>query len=291
MNSDNNMNALGFSKKGYAFSQNSSTILDSSLIIGTLRDTLYNIKLVDCGDYIQVYYLQNKKFRKIKENDKTKIIENNSINNSHEIEFKTIDFKNINRSKFECQRLIKCNAKNWQTFITLTFEDNIQDISYAYEEYKKFIYKIKRIFKDFMCLCVPEFQKRGAVHYHLLTNIDINNNKLVYFQEDNKKFSHIKYWNNGFNNVENVSGNMQKIINYISKYMTKDIDDRLFSHHRYYYTRNLKRPTVNYLNLEDKKHWMFYKEKIQNRELIYNDEYVNTYTNEKIAFCEFLNNS
>lgn len=276
------------------FSQDLTTILDSSLIIGTLRDNLYNIKLVDCGEYIQVYYLKNKKVKKSNNDDDLNIVSlsndkviNKKVNNS----FKKIASKNINRSKFECQRLAKCNSKDWCTFITLTFADNITDISKANNEYKKFIYKIKRVFKEFKCLCVPEFQKRGAVHFHLLTNISVDNEILIYKQNDNKKFFHIKYWNNGFDSVEDVKGNMKKIIGYISKYMTKDIDDRLFSHHRYYYTRNLKRPIINYLNFDNKKHLDFYNKKIINKNIIYSSEYIDIFNNEKIAFREFLKTS
>ncbi len=263
-----------------------STILDSSLIIGTLNETKYNVKLVDCGEYIQVYYLPNDKYKKNKDIEKKNNIKEKSANNNED--FKKIELKNINRSKFECQRLAKCNSSFWETFITLTYADNIQDFNYANNEYKKFIYKIKRVFKNFMCIAVPEFQKRGAIHYHLLTNISINDSKLIYFQENNKKFPHIKYWNNGFNSVENVSGDMQKIVGYISKYMTKDIDNRLFGHHRYYFTRNLKRPIVNYLDLDNRKHLDFYNNKIKNKDIIFNSEYINTYNNEKITFCEFL---
>lgn len=273
------------------FSQDLTNILDSSLIIGTLRDNLYNIKLVDCGEYVQVYYLKNKRVKKPNNDNNLNIVSstddkimNKKISNS----FKKIALKNINRSKFECQRLAKCNSKDWCTFITLTFKDNIIDLNVANNEYKKFIYKVKRIFKNFMCLCVPEFQKRGAVHFHLLTNIAIENKDLIYNQKDNKKFLHIKYWNNGFDSVENVKGNMEKIIGYISKYMTKDIDDRLFSHHRYFYTRNLKRPIVNYLNFDDKKHLDFYNKKIENKNIIYSSEYIDIFNNEKIAFREFL---
>ena len=84
---------------------------------------------------------------------------------------------------------------------------------------------------------------------------------------------------------------MKKIIGYISKYMTKDIDARLFSHHRYYYTRNLKRPIVNYLNFDNKKHLDFYNKKIINKNIIYSSEYIDIFNNEKIAFREFLKTS
>lgn len=201
---------------------------------------------------------------------------------------KEIDLKNIMRSKLQCQRLAKCNSDIWETFITLTFADNITDIKIANKEFNKFISKIKRVYKDFKYICVPEFQKRGAIHYHLLTNISINNEKLIYRQLDNNKYFHIKYWSNGFDKVDNIKGDIKKIIGYISKYMTKDIDNRLFGKHRYMYSQNLNKPAVFYLDLSNEKHIDFLNNILDNKKLIYHNEYLNEFFNEKINFQEFL---
>ena len=276
-------------------------ILDSSLISTTFckqrsNKTLYNAKLIDCNGYCQLYTFSNDKIISIekKENKQTKIDisildtdllkktdNNSSIDYSNEI-----DLKNIIRSKLQCQRIAKCNSNIWETFITLTFSDNITDIKIANKEFNKFISKIKRVYKNFKYICVPEFQKRGAVHYHLLTNININNEKLIYKQIDNSKFSHIKYWNNGFDKIE---GDIKKIIGYISKYMTKDIDNRLFGKHRYMYSQNLNKPVISYLDLSNEKHIEFLNNILNNKNLIYSNEYLNEFFNEKINFQEFLN--
>lgn len=276
-------------------------ILDSSLISTTFcqqrsNKTLYNAKLIDCNGYCQLYTFSNDKSIKIEkkqskidisilDTDLLKKIDNNSnIDN-----LKEIDLKNIMRSKLQCQRLAKCNSDIWETFITLTFADNITDIKIANRELNKFISKIKRVYKDFKYICVPEFQKRGAIHYHLLTNISINNEKLIYRQLDNKKYFHIKYWNNGFDKVDNIKGDIKKIIGYISKYMTKDIDNRLFGKHRYMYSQNLNKPVVSYLDLSNEKHIVFLNNILDNKKLIYHNEYLNEFFNEKIDFQEFLN--
>ena len=271
----------------------SHLLLDSSLITGTNRPEVYNVKVIECGSYIQIYYLENNKTRK-KKNNKELNIKNidtdklNKINNSSILAGNTIELKNVIRSKLECQRIAKCNAEHWRTFITLTFAENITDIDIAREKIKRFIYKVKRVYKDFMCLYIPEYQKRGAVHFHLLTNISIDNNKLIYEQEDNKIFLHVKYWNDGFTSVENITGDIKKIIGYISKYMTKDIDNRLFSKRRYSYTQNLKRPKTSYLNLDNSKHRELLEKRLQNKELIYNSPYYDSYNNELIDFNEYL---
>lgn len=281
-------------------------VVYSSLISTTFckhrsNKTLYNAKLIDCNGYCQLYTFSNDKIISIekKENKQTKIDisildtdllkktdNNSSIDNSNEI-----DLKNIIRSKLQCQRIAKCNSNIWETFITLTFSDNITDIKIANKEFNKFISKIKRVYKNFKYICVPEFQKRGAVHYHLLTNININNEKLIYKQIDNSKFSHIKYWNNGFDKIEIIKGDIKKIIGYISKYMTKDIDNRLFGKHRYMYSQNLNKPVISYLDLSNEKHIEFLNNILNNKNLIYSNEYLNEFFNEKINFQEFLINN
>ena len=140
-----------------------------------------------------------------------------------------------------------------------------------------------------MYLCIPEFQKRGAVHYHLLTNINVNNTELIYKQETNKKFLHVKYWNEGFTSVEKLNGDKKKIIGYISKYMTKDIDNRLFGRRRYFYSLNLKKPRVEYLDLENLKHKKYLENLINNKKVVYENIYINPYNNEEILFKEFHN--
>lgn len=276
-------------------------ILDSSLISTTFckqtsNKTLYNAKLIDCNGYLQLYTFSKDKSRIIQEKEKNQskidisILDTDNLKkiNHTSDNLKEIDLKNIMRSKLQCQRLAKCNSNIWETFITLTFADNVTDIKIANKEFNKFIYKIKRVYKDLKYICVPEFQKRGAVHYHLLTNINISNDKLIYKQVDNNKYLHIKYWNNGFDKIENIKGDIKKIIGYISKYMTKDIDNRLFGKHRFFYSQNLDKPCISYLDLSNKKHIDFLLNKLNDKKLIYENNYINDFFNEKINFREFL---
>lgn len=290
-------------------------LLDSSLIVTTNNNQLYNVKLVNCGDYIQIYYLKNNKLQKnntleksTKENNIRNniallntddlITQNNITINDENFEklnqkkdnskSKTIEIKNIIRSKLECQRLAKCNSNEWKTFMTLTFAENVKDIKIANKKLRYFIDKIQRIYKDFKYICIPEFQKRGAVHYHLLTNISIDDERFIYKQVGKEKFKHVKYWNDGFTKVDNLEKDIKKIVGYISKYMTKDIDNRLYNRHRYFYSRNLKKASTSYLNLNNHKHLEYYMKTINNKSLIYSNSYLNPYTNDVIYFIEFM---
>lgn len=274
-----------------------NALLDSKLIVTTKLD-LYDVKLVDCGDYVQVYKYQNTKTRKSKDS-KNEDLELNSINIDIDLEKKKenkvlseepkeIKEKNIIRSKLECQRIAKANMNEWKTFITLTFAENETDIKIANKKFRYFVDKMQRVKKDFKYICIPEFQKRGAIHYHMLCNIDINDSKLIYAQEDNKKFKHIKYWIDGFTKVDVLNSDAKKVVGYISKYMTKDIDNRLFNRHRYFYSRNLQLPKASYIDLSNTRDEEFFNKKIQDKHLIYENQYINPYDNQNVVFLEYL---
>lgn len=292
----NNIESLGVLAPLRQGATNTNYILDSKHITATLS-SLYDLKIVDCGSYSQVYFYPNRKLKKSKNNDYVLIkpsieSDTNSNNLKKESTLKTcseIELRSIIRSKLACQRLAKCNIDCWETFITLTIDTNLTDVNLAYKRFKCFVNKVRRIKSDFKYLCVVEFQKRGAVHYHLLTNVNINDSKLIFKQEDNPKYLHIKYWIDGYTSVEVIKGDPKKIIGYIAKYMTKDIDNRLFNHRRYYYSSNLNMPKESYINLDNEKERDFFIKKIQDKELIYHNEYINHYDNSNVTFLEFYN--
>lgn len=277
-------------------SEGNAPILDSKHIIATKK--VYDIKLVDCKEYCLVYLYHDRKVIKDNSIDTTDLeLKKSKIANFIDDE-KTpkkksnnlkhaIEERSIIRSKLACQRIAKANINIWKTFITLTFSENIIDLNYAKKRLKYFLDKVRRVKKDLKFLGIIEFQKRGAVHYHILTNIDINDTTLIYSQEDNSKFKHIKYWNDGFTNVKIIKGDVKKIIGYIAKYMTKNIDDRLFNHRRYFYSKNLDIPKENYIDLTKENEKKFYNKKIQDKVLIYHSEYINPYDNTSVTFLEY----
>ncbi len=215
--------------------------------------------------------------------------------NKNKEKYKTIDIKNINRSKNEMQRLIKTNEDDFKTFITLTFEENIIDIDKANKKFNIWRTYIKRLKNDFKYVCVPEFQKRGAVHYHLLTNIDYTDFSLLSKDERHIWSKEDKCWQIGRDVVGwsygiNMAKDMkdENVVGYLTKYMTKDIDDRLWGHRRYLYSQNLKKPSVSYLDLEtaDVIDFLTFQDNIKN----YTENYKNVYADkfgQVIEFQEF----
>ena len=78
-------------------------------------------------------------------------------------------------------------------FLTLTFADNVKDLSVANYEFKKGCQRIRDKFGKWSYVAIVEFQERGAVHYHLVCDLD-------YIP---KKFLE-KVWNNGFIQINRI---------------------------------------------------------------------------------------
>ena len=306
-----------------------TTLLDSSLNTATLPKVPsinlyknYNIKVIDCKDYKQLYIFSNDKSHLIKGLEKNSKIEldiNNlidiknfknrtkntlKIDNNNEDISKMVLYRNVMRSKLQLQRVAKANEDSWKSFITLTFKNDITDLTRAYRDFRNFITVVSRHKKDFKWLCVPEFQKNGRVHYHLVTNIDIESDpNLLYTQElDNGEIAyHLKHWSKeidsdnmpkgkGYDCIETIKdkdGNdSKKLCGYISKYMTKAyIEDCFFNKNRYYLSQNLQLPTENFIDFRNEIDTNYYNEINSNYEIIYNKSYLDTFGN-SVIFIE-----
>ena len=267
----------------------SASLLDSSLI-STTKDKIYTHKIVECGDYYQVYTYQDKKIKKdqnmVKMND-IKIVNTDTLSKKENVnKIKTIELKNILRSKFSMQRLIKANETIFKSFITLTFKENVTDIESANKSFKNWRDSITRNLKsqkkEFSYVCVPEFQKRGAVHYHLLTNLDVKENSdLIILQEDKKTQYDVKYWNKGYSSVYSMKD--INVVGYLTKYMTKDIDNRLWGKRRYLYSMNLKQPNTIYIDINTDSD----NSKLSFIELFYKEKFKNIYCDKVGQIIEF----
>ncbi len=272
----------------YGVKRPAALLLDSSLISQT-PTIKYNLKLIKCGDYYHIYKYSShheKKLEKMKDSNlTTDVLINKTVNMKGREVVTKIEEKNIIRSKISLQRLVKCNEAEFKTFITLTFKDNVVDISEANKKFNSWRTRMKRIKKDFKYICVPEFQKRGSVHYHLLTNIDINEINLIIPQNGKTTMYDVYGWIHGFSSVFPLRD--INIVGYISKYMTKDIDNRLFGKRRYLYSQNLTSPTTSFLNLDRVDDFIKYIDLFDNSMTEnYTNEYHDVFNN-LIKFSEF----
>lgn len=140
--------------------------------------------------------------------------------------------KSITRARTMVRRKVK--TMNADRMLTLTFRDNVQDINQAWERFHYFIKLMRETFGDtFQYVAVPEYQKRGAVHFHLAIKGYYHANKVR------------KLWHRAVGRLEgNIditsprekikksSWNPSRIANYIAKYISKE-ESTEFNRRRY----------------------------------------------------------
>lgn len=155
----------------------------------------------------------------------------------------------IFRAKGNLKKLINANAWQWfdengkvfiPIFLTLTFAENVTDTKIANYEFTKFIqrfnYEIIHKKSYLQYSVVIEFQKRGAVHYHLVFY------NLPFIKDLKNKL--IKIWGNGFTNYRKIK-NIKNVGSYMCKYMTKELDGtKLYGQKCYFSSRGLHKPVT-----------------------------------------------
>lgn len=137
------------------------------------------------------------------------------------------------RARTSVRRLVDCNP-DLNKFFTLTFAENVMDFEVANEYFRKYVMRLKYNYKsDLKYLVVPEFQKRGAIHFHVLCNLQyVPVSQLA------------ELWGFGFCRINRID-NVTNVGLYVSKYIQKQFDDeRLHTKKCYWGSRNLKRPVV-----------------------------------------------
>jgi hypothetical protein len=225
-------------------------------------------------------------------------------------------YKVMIRAKNLIKDLINSNAYSWSDkshrtvrpkFLTLTFKDNIKDLKTANMEYKKFIKRLNYYIKTeidnnyigVQYVAVVEFQKRGAVHYHVLLfnmpfikwNVILEkwglggayiegfrdkSNKEVSLVYDEEKDCFMA----DKSEVHNIGAYITKTMEYMAKSFD---DDRLRGEKCYFTSRNLKKPVL--LNDIPKN-----KKQIEQLVPALSDEclvFSNAYINEYIGMCQY----
>lgn len=206
----------------------------------------YKHKLITSGNILELYSYE-KEVRTGKDAERE---ENNGRRGNGKVEdwdlFKQVKKKNredsLVKAKKNLRRLINANVDQWgetTKFLTLTYSENFQDIKQSNYNFNKFIKRINyQLDIKLKYSCVIEFQKRGAIHYHLVTY------NLPYI--DSKILEEI--WSHGFIKVNKVD-EVDNVGAYVTKYMTKDNrDPRLEGEKCYFNSRGLKKPVETIIN-------------------------------------------
>lgn len=206
---------------------------------------MYDVKVVNCGNIVEIYKYKQpiKTGYKVKEQkrfrEKTESVIKENLNRS------------IKRSKRKIFELVNTNyIKGKSSFLTVTFKENLTDYDLAMYYWKLFKQKVEYAFEIKLQYCgVVEFQERGAIHFHIcLFNVG--------YLEQNKLYD---LWNSivpGGINIQGIKDNeCDNVGAYMTYYMNKDLGNGFGKEEykgkkRYFYSRNLLKPSVNYLFTE-----------------------------------------
>ena len=165
---------------------------------------------------------------------------------------------NLNRSKNALLDYIKENESIWLSFITLTFSENVTDVDTAMKELNKYTSKVRRVFPGFAYCGTIEAQKRGAWHFHMVSNI-MTGTELMPKREpkkiwnpDTKKwyimdYYDIPYWVKGYSSVFDLAQQTDdnfKVHLYIAKYIAKGQNELLNGRKKVLKSNNLKKPRI-----------------------------------------------
>lgn len=188
----------------------------------------YN-KLVISGNIAELYEYQYPLIKDISRNKKGRANSNFTDERTKAENRKKTQY----RARKEVTRLINSNAFLLNKFVTLTFAENLTDIKKANRLFKTFIQRFnyhlkKKNSTKLKYIAVIEFQKRGAIHYHLLCNAPYIQNSILN-----------DIWGNGFVRINKID-NVDNVGAYVTKYMNKDLsDERLQGQKCYLTSKNL----------------------------------------------------
>jgi len=204
----------------------------------------YHQKLVISGRYFELYKYEKslkrdfirKKKKKVEAPHEQMIIDDlikteaEIIENAYKQKEKRKD--SIYRTRTQIRRLINSNP-NLTKFITLTFSENMTNITKANKQFNKFTMRLNYRHENFKYVAIIEFQKRGAVHYHFLCD-------LPYIKT--AELSEI--WKHGFVKINRIK-HVDNIGAYVCKYLQKDMNDkRMFNRKKYFCSKNIEKPTT-----------------------------------------------
>lgn len=193
----------------------------------------YAEKLILSGGFLEFYKyakIQNKGYTRQKIPRKL-VSEQKELDFHKELKQKIKSMFSINRTRTIIRRIVNSN-KDFTKFITLTFKENFSDIEKANRIFSKFIMRLKYKFPELKYLAVIEFQQRGAVHYHMVSNLPYIPNKKLQ-----------KLWGQGFIRINEIK-HVTNLGAYVCKYLSKDMfDKRMFGQKKYFCSKNCIKPT------------------------------------------------
>jgi hypothetical protein len=213
-------------------------------------DISYNTKVKEFPNYYEYTVSSREDFflpsgyeeKNSGENNLTKVKQNGSTKNSEE---------SLRRSHSRAKRSVReiAACSSFTHFITLTIDKE----KLNRYDYGIVIKKVNNLFsnlvarKNFTYVIIPEFHKDGAIHFHGLCKGNLKFIESGHKTKDNKKIYNMQEWKFGFSACIQISGDYEKICNYITKYITKDA--KKIGGRWYLSGGKIERPKIGYAEL------------------------------------------
>lgn len=232
-------------------------------------------RVIISGSVVEVYEYENSIYKGYKSNGgRDKIADDESKEKNRK--------DSLRRARQDVRRIVNANVGAYgehfaAKFLTLTFGDNVVDLDVAHYEFVKFIKRLNYLVfgtksANLRYTAVPEFQKRGAVHYHVIIyNIPYTRVEVI-----ESIWGNGYVWINKIDNVDNVGA-------YVCKYLTKaQEDERLRGRKCYFNSRGLFKPYV----IEDEKKTETIKQSLPEELMTVSRQYENEHLG-KISYRQY----
>lgn len=172
--------------------------------------------------------------------------------------------KHYEQTRWKIARIVDCNFNNRTKFVTLTFKENIQDITVTNKEFKYFIQRLNYSLYHtktqlLKYIATWEKQKRGAIHYHVIFF------DFPYIAKEKLQ----DLWSHGFIKINRIDvDSKENRGRYLSKYFGKDLDVKEHKKKAFFKSQNLKMPKETRFMLTDD---MIHE--LQNENIVFQKEY------------------
>ena len=184
-----------------------------------------------------------------------------------------IEKRSLSRTRQELLEIVDDNESKFVSFITLTYQEEVEDITRAYKDLGNFIKCLRRFMgkekkEELYYIAVPEIQHKRAmktgkyvIHFHLITNVPVSTTPIP--EREAKRISgsnhtgtktikyyNLKNWKKGYSFAVPIEkqGDFE-LSKYLVKYLYKDLDDRFFGRQKILHSNNLKQPKYHYIDL------------------------------------------
>lgn len=267
----------------------------------------YNVKIIlfpDLSKQVRVYknvveYVPGKRNRIKNPFNDDKVLEVNNF----EHHFESVREVSLSRTKGKIYNYAKCN--DWDFFVTFTFsKDKVN--RYDYDECTKklsvWLNNLRKKNPGLSYIVVPEQHKDGAFHFHgLVAGLDESEvectGKYVIrkirgegcrtrFVRTDRKIYRIGRYKLGWMTATEVQ-DKQRVVTYITKYVTKDMMSGLFGKKRYWASRNLLLPTEEVAFVGDSIDRMILTDELEQLCRYHKVSQRNDYTTQCVEIFEF----